>query len=147
MWLFGFYRLYISLLAGIACWFFVARSIWLSLFVVVMVRAAWFAAESIVERMAVENDFKRHVYSFKQQLGPYGIRVANQAEKDFRTKKSLAEVFVSNSARLAKNVDQLRMLDTLFKAGMRPDNDAWLLHDCKLKYGTYRLEQQDKGGR
>ncbi len=146
MWLFGFYRLYISLCAGIACWFLIARSIWLSMLAALAVRAVWFAVEMIVERMAVENDFKRHVYSFKQQLGPYGIRVANQAEKDFRTKKSLAEVFVSDSARLAKNIDQLRMLDTLFKAGMRPDNDAWLLHDCKLKYGTYRIEQ-DKGGR
>ena len=147
MWLFGFYRLYISLCAGIACWFFLARSIWLSILSAIAVRAVWFAAERIAERMAVERDFKRHVYPFKQQLGPYGIRVVNQAEKDFRTKKSLAEVFVTSPARLKKNIDQLTVLDTLFKAGMRPDNDAWLLHDCKLKYGTYRLEQQEKAGR
>ena len=147
MWLFGFYRLYISLCAGITCRIFLTKSIWLSILATLAVRVVWFTAERIVERMAVERDFKRHVYLFKQQLGPYGIRVANQADKDFRTKKSLAEVFVASPARLKKNVDQLTVLDTLFKAGMRPDNDAWLLHDCKLKYGTFRLQQQEKAGR
>jgi hypothetical protein len=147
MWLLGFYRLYISLSSGIACWFFLGRSIWLSILTALAVRVVWFAAEKIIEKISVERDFKRHVYPFKQQLGPYGIRVANQAEKDFRTKKSLAEVFVANPARLKNNVDQLAVLDTLFAAGMRPDSDALLLHDCKLKYGTYRLDQPEKGGR
>lgn len=39
------------------------------------------------------------------------------------------------------------MMDALFSAGMRPDSDAYQLHDCKLKYGSYRLEQSEKDGR
>ena len=139
MWLFGFYRLYLSLCAGIALWLFCIRSIWLSLAVFAAFRALWFGAERIIERILIGRDFKKHIYSFKQELGPYGIRLANKAEQDWRVKKSLAEVFVSSPARLKKNVEQLALMDTLFKAGMSPAGDDFLLHDCKLKYGNYML--------
>jgi hypothetical protein len=144
MWIIGFYRIILSLCCGILFWLFCIKSLWLALLAAIVVRVVWFAVERVVERIAVEKDFKRHVYSFKQQLGPYGIRLANKAEKDYGVKKSLAEVFTSNSARLKKNIDQLKMMDTLFSAGMRPDGEAYLLHDCKLKYGAYRVAQQDK---
>jgi hypothetical protein len=144
MWLVGFYRFYFALACGIAFYLFAVRSIWLAVLVAALERTVWLVIERIATRIGTDRDFKRHVYSFKQQLGPYGIRVANQAENDFRTKKSLAEVFVSNPARLKRNVEQLKMMDTLFQAGMRPDGDAYLLHDCKLKYGIFRAEQLDK---
>jgi hypothetical protein len=144
MWFFGFYRFYLSLCAGIAFWLFYAKSIWLSVAVVIAFRALWFGAERIIEGILVGRDFKRHAYSFKKELGPYGIRLANKAEQDRRIKKSLAEVFVSNPAKLKKNVDQLVLMDTLFKAGMSPEGDACLLHDCKLKYGNCRLSRLEK---
>jgi hypothetical protein len=40
--------------------------------------------------------------------------------------------------------DQLVLMDTLFKAGMSPAGDDFLLHDCKLKYGKYRLSRTEK---
>jgi hypothetical protein len=144
MWIFGLYRFYVSICVGILCWLVPGRSFWLSIAAAIVARAAWFAIERIVERMSINRDFRNHEYRFKQQLGPYGIRIANQAEQDFRTKKSLAEVFVAAPARLKKNVEQLQMMDTLFNAGMRPDGDAYLLHDCKLKYGLYRMEQAEQ---
>lgn len=144
MLLLGFYRLYLSLCAGFAFWLFCIRSVWLSLAVFVTARVLWLAAERIIERILINRVFNKHVYSFKQELGPYGIRLANKAEQDWRIKKSLAEVFVSSSARLKKNVEQLTVMDTLFKAGMSPEGDASLLHDCKLKYGTSRLSKLEK---
>jgi hypothetical protein len=144
MWLFGFYRIYLSLCAGIAFWLFCAKSIWLSIFVAIAFRALWFAVEKIIERIMISRDFNRHAYSFKQELGPYGIRLANKAEQDWHIKKSLAEVFVSSPARLKKNVEQLTVMDTLVKAGMSLEGDASLLHDCKLKYGTSRLSRLEK---
>ena len=144
MWLLGFYRLYFALASGVAFYVLAVRSVWFALLVSAIARGAWFGIERIATRIVVDRDFNRHEYQFKQLLGPYGIRIANQAEQDFRTKKNLAEVFVSNPARLRKNVEQLTMMDTLFRAGMRPEGDAYLLHDCKLKYGTYRVEQLDK---
>jgi hypothetical protein len=144
MWLFGFYRLYVSLCAGIAFWLFCIHSIWLSLAVLVAFRAFWFGVEKFIERILIGRDFNQHIYSFKQELGPYGIRLANRAEQDWHIKKSLAEVFVSSPARLSKNVEQLALMDTLFKAGMSPAGDDFLLHDCKLKYGKYRLSRIEK---
>jgi hypothetical protein len=144
MWIFSLYRFYASLCAGAAVYFFLIRSVWISLLAGVIFRSIWLIAERFFERLTINRDFKRHLYSFKQQLGPYGIRIANKAEEDWGIKKSLAEVFVSDPARLKKNVDQLTMMDTLFQAGMRPDGDAYLLHDCKLKFGTFRLEREHK---
>ncbi len=146
MWLLGFYRFYLCLCTGIAFYAFLVRSVWLSLVIAIVARTLWYGIERSIDRISIGRDFSRHAYSFKQQLGPYGIRLANQAEKDFSIRKSLAEVFVSDPARLRKNVEQLRMMDTLFQAGMRPDGDAYLLHDCKLKYGTHRLDRLQKSG-
>jgi hypothetical protein len=144
MWIFTFYRFCISLCAGIASYFFLVKSIWLSILLAVAFRIAWFLAEMLAEGAIIRRDFNRHVYEFKQQLGPYGIRMANRADSDWRIKKSLHDVFTSNTARLRKNVEQLQMMNTLFSAGMTPDAETFQLHDCKLKYGTYRLEQLSK---
>ena len=97
-----------------------------------------------MERLLIDQYFKRHVFEFKQQLGPYGIRMANRAENDRRVKKSLAEVFVPDVNKLQKTVDQLKIFDTLYKAGMTPDSESWHLHDCKMKYAMYRLEMHRK---
>jgi hypothetical protein len=144
MWLFTFYRTYIALFAGIAEYFFLKKSVWLLIATVVIVRSAWFVAEQFIGRMIIKRDFDRHLYEFKQQLGPYGIRMANKADNEWYIKKSLADVFTSNTARLRKNVEQLQMMDTLFKAGMSPDADTYQLHDCKLKYGVYRIDRLSK---
>jgi hypothetical protein len=144
MWLFTFYRTYIALFAGIAEYFFLKKSVWLLIATVVIVRSVWFAAEQFINRMIIKRDFDHHVYEFKQQLGPYGIRMANKADTEWHIKKSLADVFTSNTARLRKNVEQLQMMDTLFKAGMSPDADTYQLHDCKLKYGIFRIDQLSK---
>lgn len=127
--------------AGIAEYLFLVKSIWVSIVGAVIVRIIWFCAEQFVRRAIIKRDFKRHVYEFKQQLGPYGIRMANKADNEWHIKKSLADVFTSNTARLRKNVEQLQMMDTLFSAGMTPDAQGYQLHDCKLKYGKYRLEK------
>ena len=141
MWIFTFYRTYIALCAGFAEYFFLKKSVWLLIATAAIVRGAWFAVEQFVGRVIVQRNFGRHVYEFKQQLGPYGIRMANKADNEWYIKKSLADVFTSNTARLRKNVEQLQMMDTLFKAGMSPDADTYQLHDCKLKYGLYRIDQ------
>jgi hypothetical protein len=141
MWIISFYRAYVALCAGIAQYLFLVKSIWVSIAGAAIVRIIWFCAEQVVRRAIIKRDFKRHVYEFKQQLGPYGIRMANKADNEWRIKKSLADVFTSNTARLRKNVEQLQMMDTLFSAGMTPDAEAYQLHDCKLKYGKYRLEK------
>jgi hypothetical protein len=141
MWIFAFYRTYIALCAGFGEYFFLKKSVWLLIATAAIVRGAWFAAEQFVGRMMIKRDFDRHVYEFKQQLGPYGIRMSNKADNEWHIKKSLADVFTSNTARLRKNVEQLQMMDTLFKAGMSPDAEAYQLHDCKLKYGLYRIDQ------
>ncbi len=140
MWIFSFYRAYFAVCAGAAEYFFLKKSLWLSAAAALVVRVLWFAAEQSIRRAIINRDFKRHVYEFKQQLGPYGIRMANKADNEWPIKKSLAEVFTSNKAKLKKNVEQLQMMNTLFSAGMRPDADTYQLHDCKLKYGAYRLE-------
>jgi hypothetical protein len=146
MWMLGFYRTYASVCAGAAVYIFVLRSVWLLIGAAFMTRAAWFFIERFLGRLAIERDFKRHIFEFKQQCGPYGIRLANKAERDWHVKKSLAEVFTSNPARLKKNVEHLTLMDTLYKAGMRPDADSYQLHDCKLNYGTSRLKRLGSDG-
>jgi hypothetical protein len=140
-----FYRLYTSLAAGVLIFLFVNRSIWLAAGVIVVVRAGWFFIERGFERFRVNRLFKQHIADFKQQCGPYGIRIANRAESDYHTRVSLAEVFEPNHDKLKKAVDQLEMLNTIFNAGMRPEGDEFLLHDLKLKYGRQRLEQEQPG--
>jgi hypothetical protein len=141
MWIFSFYRTYAALCAGLAEYMLLVKSIWVSIAAAVIVRIIWFCAELLVGRAIINRNFKHHAYEFKQQLGPYGIRMANKAENEWRIKKSLADVFTSNTARLKKNVEQLQMMDTLFSAGMTPDAETYQLHDCKLKYGKYRIEK------
>jgi hypothetical protein len=143
--LLNFYRLYASLCAGAAIFMLLSRNLWLALGCAVVFRLAWFFAEGFVNRILVDVYFKRHIYDFKQQLGPYGIRLANRAEGDRAVKKSLAEVFVPSIKKLRKNYEYLKVLDTLCAAGMRPDQETSNLNDCKLKYAAFRLERERKG--
>jgi len=136
--------MYAALCVGLAEYFFVMRSVWLSIATIIAVRLIWYAIERFVEGIIIKRDFNRHAFEFKQQLGPYGIRMANKADNEWHIKKSLADVFTSNQARLRKNIEQLQMLDTLYKAGMTPDPETYQLHDCKLKYGLYRIENLSK---
>jgi hypothetical protein len=107
----------------------------------VIVRFVWSYVEYVFKRWTIEKSFKRHVSEFKQQYGPYGIRIVNKAEKEWRVKASLAEVFTSDKKKLKRSVEQLEAMDALFKVGMQPEGDEFLLHDLKLKYGKFRLEQ------
>lgn len=144
MFLLNFYRLYASLCAGFLFYFFCTHSIWISAVVMVAFRLGWFVVEREINSLLINKLFNQHIFEFKQQLGPYGIRLANKAENNRHLKKSLAEVFVRDPALLKKNVEQLEMFDTLYKAGMRPDSETYQVHDCKLKYGKYRLEKLEK---
>lgn len=144
MFLLNFYRLYASLCAGILFYFFCRHSLWMSAAVMLCFRFVWFFIEQKINSFLVNKLFNQHLFEFKQQLGPYGIRLANKAENDRQLKKSLAEVFIPNPVKLKKNVEQLEMFDTLYKAGMRPDSETYQVHDCKLKYGKYRLEKIKK---
>ncbi len=144
MWLLNFYRFYIALSLGIVAAFFLVPAWWFGLLVTVGVRVCWAVAEHFVNQLAVNRHFREHAYAFKQQLGPYGIRLINKAETDAEVKKSLAEVFTDDDKKLRKAVETLEMMDTLFKAGMRPDGDTYQLHDLKLKYGKWRIEEMEK---
>jgi hypothetical protein len=139
MWIFNFYRLYISAIIGIGV-YLLTKSVWLCIGAIIIVRFTWLAIELIFERLHAHRLFKQHAADFKQVFGPYGIRIANKAESEWRVMKSLVEVFESNQAKLKKNVEQLEVMDTLFNAGMRPEGYEYLLHDLKLKYGKRRLE-------
>jgi hypothetical protein len=140
----SFYRLFASLCAGLLVYLLFGRNAWIALACAIAFRTIWFFIERIAESMAIDRHFRLHVYEFKQQLGPYGIRMANKADGDRRIKKSLAEAFVPDVKKLQKAHDQLKLLDALYSAGMRPDAEAWQLHDCKLKYAAYRLEKHRK---
>jgi len=144
MWIFGFYRLYASVAAGVVCAFLFVPSWWFALIITVVVRASIAGAEHVAAIISVNRLFTLHAFTFKQELGPYGIRMVNRAEKDKRIKKSLAEVFVANEKKLRKAVEQLEMMETLYKAGMQPDADTWQLHDLKLKYGKFRVAKLEK---
>ena len=145
MWLMSFYRLYASIAAGTGAALLIVHTWWFGLAAAIAARMLWAALEHIVGRVTVSRLFAKHMFSFKQQLGPYGIRMVNKAETDASVKRSLAEVFTDNDKKLSKAVETLEMMDTLFKAGMRPDDDTYQLHDLKLKYGKWRLEQLGKG--
>jgi len=138
------YRLYAAFCAGAVMWRIFSLPLWAATLTSLAVRIAWFVIEGRVIAYGVKKHFHQHAYSFKQQLGPYGIRLANMAENDPAVMKSLDEVFTPNEKQLQKNVDQLRLFDTLYNAGMRPDAQSFQIHDCKLKYGIWRLEQLSK---
>ena len=144
MWFLEYYRFYLTIILVIILWLFLKITIFFAIAIGLFFRIIWLIVERLIERIKIERFFKKHIYSFKQELGPYGIRIANQAEKNFSIKKSLSEVFVNNPKQLKKNVEQLEIMDTLFKAGISPQGDAYLLHDCKLKYGKIRLAQIEK---
>ncbi|MBN1761301.1 MAG: hypothetical protein JW863_23455 [Chitinispirillaceae bacterium] len=143
MWLLSFYRFYLSVATGIAGALFLVHSWWFGLLVAIAVRFLWWGSERLVETARINRSFRAHSYAFKQELGPYGIRMINRAGKEASVKRQLAEVFTADEKKLRKAVEQLEMMDTLFKAGMRPDDDTYQLHDLKLKYGKFRLEKID----
>jgi hypothetical protein len=136
-----FYRLYISFAVGGLIYFSLWHRAWIWIAASILVRVLWFAIEKRIEALRINHRVEQHAFEFKQQLGPYGIRMINKAESDPMVRQSLAEVFTPDIKALKKAVEQLEMMDTLFKAGMRPDGDAYQLHDLKLKYGKYRLEK------
>ena len=144
MWIFSFYRMYGAIAVGVGTALLAVHTWWFALLITIIVRGVVAAAEFYLHRLQVERLFKAHAYAFKQELGPYGIRMVNRAEKEFRLRKSLAEVFVKSEKKLRKAVEQLDMMETLYKAGMQPDADTWQLHDLKLKYGRFRIEQLEK---
>jgi hypothetical protein len=141
MWLLYRYRFFFSVAVGGGVFFFV-RSIWLWILTSIVVRAVWFIVDRLFEERTIRRDFQHHIAEFKQQFGPYGIRLANKSEADPRVRKSLAEVFTSDLVKLKKTVELLEVMDVMFNAGMRPDGDEYLLHDLKLKYGKSRLANE-----
>jgi len=143
MWIFGFHRMYLSIAAGIGSAFLLVHTWWFALMNAVIARVLIAVGEHLAGIISVNRAFRVHAYAFRQELGPYGIRMINRAEKDMRIRKSLAEVFTKSEKKLRKAVEQLEMMETLFKAGMSPDADTWQLHDLKLKYGRFRVAQLD----
>ena len=150
MWVFRFYRFYLSVVGGIGASLCVIHSWWFGLAVALVIRISWAVVEHLISRYNINRSFKKHAYTFKQLTGPYGIRLINKAEKDHHLRTQLAEVFVDDERQLRKALENIEVMDTLFKAGMRPDGDTWQLHDLKLKYARFRLEemakQKDTGG-
>jgi|WetSurMetagenome_2_1015567.scaffolds.fasta_scaffold43181_3 hypothetical protein len=141
MFLLTFYRFYIALAAGAAAYFLFLPNLWISIAIAIAVRVIWLFAERFLEKLTINRSFEAHQTKFKELYGPYGIRLANKAESDASIRRSLAEVFTPNMKKLQEAVKTLETMDVLFNAGMRPDGDAWQLHDLKLKYGKYRLEK------
>jgi hypothetical protein len=142
MFMFSFYRMIASVLLGALCWFFIFRTWWSWVLVTILSRTIWYFVEQALRNMQISKDFRAHETTFKQLYGPYGIRLINKSETDAAVRRELAEVFTSDMKKLAKTVEQLEMMDTLFKAGMRPDGDTYLLHDLKLKYAKHRLDNE-----
>jgi hypothetical protein len=140
VWIFNFYRLYISIAAGGIFYFYIYKHWWVWVVTSLMTRVLWYVIERRLESIRIEKSFRQHSYEFKQQFGPYGIRIINKAENDFSVKQSLAEVFTPDMKKLKAVVEQLELMDTLFKAGMQPDGDTYQIHDLKLRYGKTRLE-------
>lgn len=145
MLLFAFYRLYTALAAGAAFYVFVRPSMGLAIAVAAGVRLLWLAADIALAHWRTESRCRRHLPHFRQEFGPYGIRIANKSQTDPRIRRSLAEAFDPNPARLRKTVEQLEALDALFSAGLRPEGDEYLLHDLKLKYARRRLGELEGG--
>ena len=141
MWLLKFYRFFLSLLSGLLMYLFILKNIWVSILSITVVRLVWLSIDSMLKRYYINRDFSTHIHKFKQQNGPYGIRIANKAETDWRVKELLAEVFTPDIKKLKKSVAMLETMNDLFKAGLSPQGDEYLLHDLRLKYGRYRLEE------
>jgi len=146
--IFPFYRLAIAICVGVAAAFSLVHTWWFALLVTIAVRLIWAVIDHILERCRIDRLFRKHEYAFKQQFGPYGIRIINKAYGDRAFKKSVAEVFTDDETKLLKTVETLELMDTLFRAGLRPEGDEYQLHDLKLKYGRMRLDEfrKSKGG-
>ncbi len=142
MFIFSFYRILVSILSGALCWFFIFHTWWSWILITLLSRTIWYAVEHTLIKVQTDKDFRVHETVFKQLYGPYGIRLINKSETDTAVRRELAEVFIRDMKKLAKTVEQLEMMDTLFKAGMRPDGDTYLLHDLKLKYAKHRLDNE-----
>jgi hypothetical protein len=138
----GFYRFYAAVLCGAVAFLALKRAWWVWVMTSVVVRLAWFAAESAYGNLRVRRLFAKCEPDFRQQFGPYGIRIANLAETNSRVRRSLVEVFEPRIDRLRKTATQLELMDALFSAGARPEADEYLLHDLKLKYARKRLEKE-----
>ncbi len=141
MFLLNFYRSFFSIICGAIIFFVFIHKWWAWVFFSIIARLSWFFIELNIQKHQVNVLFKQHEADFKQLNGPYGIRIINKAETDWQIKKSLAEVFTNNLKNLKSAVEQLEVMNTMFQAGLRPDGDAYLLHDLKLKYGRHRLEK------
>ncbi len=141
MFIFQFYRFFLSTALGIAIWLFFIHSFWVIIPVVIFTRIGWFLIEKMLRDINIKKWYTTHEVSFKELTGPYGIRLINKAESDAAVRNSLSEVFTPNLKELKKTTEQLEMMDTLFKSGLRPDGDSYQLHDLKLKYARYRLEK------
>lgn len=141
MLLLNFYRAYFALTSGALVYFLLYRSLWLAVGIAVVTRTGWFFIEKAMHTVFISRWFEENQAAFKEQFGPYGIRLINRAETDAAVKNSLAEVFTPDLKKLKQTVDSLDAMDVIFKAGMRPDGDTWQLHDLKLKYGKWRLEK------
>ncbi len=142
MWIFSLYRLYTAIAGAVFFYLFVYPSIWLSILTFFFIRFLWFFIERTIKKVQINKLFFQHIALFKQEYGPYGIRLANKAEQNWRIKESLSEVFVSDIKKLETAVSHLEAMDALFNAGMRPEGDEFLMHDLKLKYGKARLEKE-----
>jgi hypothetical protein len=141
MFLFRFYRLYLSVLGGAIVFLTIIHSWWAWLGSSIFLRIIWSLGETKINNYRNNKHFEQHSYEFKQLLGPYGIRMINKAESDPQIKKSLCEVFTPDLKKLQETIKQLEMMDALFAAGMRPDSDTYHLHDLKLKYAKHRLQK------
>lgn len=144
MWVFNFYRMYICAGAAIAFSVGFKQPWWIGFLLTIFYRIVWLMIEKILVKRKINRLFEQYSYDFKQQFGPYGIRLINKAEEDWSVKKSLAEVFEPDLKKLQNSVSQLESIDILFKAGLQPQGDMYQLHDLKLKYGKYRLSKAAK---
>ncbi|MFP4014420.1 MAG: hypothetical protein ACLFVQ_10070 [Chitinispirillaceae bacterium] len=140
---FRFYRFYTAILVSTFLSILLG-TFWIFLPSAVLIRFIWHKVERASEDKEINRLFEQHAPEFKQLAGPYGIRLINKAENDSALRRSLAEVFTPDENKLKEAVEQLEMLDTLFRAGMTPDGDSYQLHDLKLKYGRHRLEALGK---
>jgi hypothetical protein len=140
MFILNFYRSIISIVFGFALYMIFHHQWWIWVNATILLRLLWLTIENTVSRIHIQKNFQKHESAFKELFGPYGIRIINKAYSDWQIKRSLAEVFTPNIQSLRNAVEQLQVMDSLFLAGFKPDEDTYLLHDLKLKYGKFRLE-------
>ena len=69
MWIFSFYRLYLSVAAAAAVYFLLLPQWWIWPLVAIAARAAWFGIEHSLYAWRIGRDFSAHISQFKQQYG------------------------------------------------------------------------------